>query len=272
MLGLILGGVALGASFILSNASKDINDDMRRDINDINDNIEDLYINTRLEMQNTRFLLEDAYKSLNKTKSRIVETTLTRFTDTMSNLKNVDFKDSTVKNRLNMNIEYNVKEASYNRNYDFEKRNSTLTTAITTALFGAVGNTISATKNYKKYKELEEEYEKSKTELRKMKIACTKAKGQMEQVQGIIYLCGNTERMLDDLSKMDELLIDSVSIIIKESGNNYVKYTEEEKDAVMMMVNTSMLINDLVFNDFFDDDGKFKEEYYKYIGAAIAVC
>ena len=152
MLGLILGGVALGASFILSNASKDINDDMRRDINDINDNIEDLYINTKLEMQNTRFLLEDAYKSLNKTKSRIVETTLTRFTDTMSNLKNVDFKDSTVKNRLNMNIEYNVKETSYNRNYDFEKRNSTLTTAITTALFGAIGNTISATKNYKKYK------------------------------------------------------------------------------------------------------------------------
>lgn len=221
-------------------------------INKLNEEMQKMANEAKQLNENTKRAFNISNNRLFYKKKEVYRTTLHDFANTISALKEVEFGE--------FNIEKVVVSKMQNKEITFVpcfagevEDFDSLNNVIAFSIAGGLGVMISAAW---KSIELDEKMVEAESKHAALKAKCESNKKDCVKIEGIISICDSTHETIVALDELTRRLIIEVDKIISSSGSDYSFYNEEEKNKVMMMVNFSLALNDLICTDVFDAKGK----------------
>ncbi|GFP76251.1 hypothetical protein [Clostridium fungisolvens] len=261
----IIAGLAVAATGIVGHAAQEVANDYEAELNSINRSMEKMKEETNVRIIRSKDNFESRINTLSVQRQRIYNTTLTKFSEVFSQLKNVEFeKDTTVQTDITK-FRQNILEFNDNSSYKSELWSKTSTSVVTSLLFGVAGGGIMFAGGFIKSMKLSYKIDEAKAERSKLRAACETAEKKCLQIDSLTQYCKTAYDTISSLKMLTDLSVKQVTKIIDEAGTDYKTYSLEQRQKIRMGCNFAMALNDIANTEIFDNQGNINPQFKKYI-------
>jgi len=261
----LVAGVAIAMGGVVSHCAKEVADDYQDELNSINRSMERMQDETNERVSKSKSNFENNITALTHNRNAIYKTTLTNFSKSFSKIKNVEFENN---KKFKENFtQFNTSMVAYSDNskYRSEFWDTSVSTVLSTAVFGVggvfVGSMVSSIKTMYQIDE-------AKAERSKLRAECESAELECVKLNSLTQYCKTAKSTLSSLKTLTDKGVRGLDRIISESGTDYARYTEQEKQQVRLVVNLAMAVNDMISTDVFDNNGEINPQFNKFIEGA----
>lgn len=253
---LLIGAVAAAAGG-LTVCGKINNEDLKKDVNGIYDEIKKNVDKTNADYKKSYQNVLKTVEKLDITKSLIRQNSLEGFKTTFIKIKNIELKDMVQSEGYLKAFELSTSEI-----YDYYKKPvsfgaklmDSAKMTITYAFFGSVG-TLAGT--VRETYRLEDEVTIARARKKEAKVDCEKVKLQISINNEIKMRCQEIQSLLLQLQRYLDRITFRIEEIIENTGTNYLDYNEVQRQTLRMGVNIAAGINEIITKSVTDKDGKF---------------
>lgn len=226
------------------------------ELNGVNSRIEELKNETKKNVDSTKNVYMEAIKRLYEQREMIAKTTLSKFAEDISKLKNVDFKE----------VKFKIPEYEIDMKFaeiETVEHKTNISDFLINVPMVSTGVSVGAwiSREFR----LMDEIDDAKSKLGQMEEECAKIRRKCTQIKSTAQFLNSTYKtcgMLQDLCKEFNGLL---SVIIREKGVDYKKYDPETRKQIRTIYNVNMALNYFVTESVVTEKGLIKETYKKYI-------
>ncbi len=253
----ILVGLGIAAAGVYSIGSQVAINDLKNDIENINDKARDKINETKKLIEVTNNKLDKVYNVAAEQKKYIYSTTLKRAKDIVKRIKvndcNIEFKNEIRVISSNMS---SIKESTLPQVANIAAIGLTgvISNVVGFGIGGIIGNTIVGVAMAGKVDEAEEQYSKIKAECEMAKIECTKRKNLARNIADTVNVVGGLNDMLNSS-------LDNAERILNEKGYDMSKWTSDEADTIMTLLDLVKATADIINSNIVTDTGEMSSEY-----------
>ncbi len=242
------------ASIVSAAAIGSNNQDLRKEINHINVEMETLAFQTMSALKRSTKNFDEKYNNLIELKKEVYNTTLTRANDILEKI-HLEKIDIPVLRKLKMEAAINIQ-----KEYTHVKFPGIINDSLRVAL-GLEGG-------LKQSFELSQARDKAKLSQAELQVECEKVRSLCIKINGISRYMRSFYETIDTLQKLSDLAISSLEPVVDAKGENIDTYTKEEIDKLHIMLNFVKLTSDLVRKEIIDSNGVLSKDFTKYISEA----
>lgn len=233
-------------------------------INKLNDEMQKMHDGAKKLTEETKKNFEISNNRLYENRKTVYRTTLKDFATTISSMKEVDFGEFAGRKLAINGIENQImsfKPCFAGKTEEFTSLNNLLVFAVAGGLGVMIGAAWKSIELDEKMAEAEEQHAKLKAQCEQNKKDCVK-------IKNVTKMCDSANETISTLNELTKRIISEVKEVIEKSGNNYQKYTNDQRDKVMLMIDFSMVLNDLICTDIYDEKGAKNRAFTKIFNEA----
>lgn len=251
--------LVLGAAGVFTVAGKAVNNDLKKEINDIYDEVEEIVRNANKKAESEMRLFSKELDTNEKKKDDLVEYFVIPFMEELKKIKNCELREridsGTVKKIIDIN----------SGNYAIKKYNSTagdkvVDTLKSAAILGAFGLLGSNINNFREYEKLTAEKTIAEGKLEQAKLESEEVKNQVAAMKEMRKQIGEITAVLTYMEKVLRMAFCGFVNVTKKSGYEYRNFTREERQLLMVVIDVFNAVNSIIIKPVIKEDGTFNQE------------
>ena len=239
------------------------NEDTRKEIRAIRKSAEEKVESSKSMLSNAKRKCNLSLTRLNKIKKNIYDSTFQIFTENAKKITNIDFN-----NRVNSfnKVEGVSLQTKQVTKYSLEPAESVFGNAMDFIAGIGLGGGLGLGHELHQSFQLDEIKAKTKAEAEKINLEYELVRKECVKLNSLTGLVKTTISTIDALQKLADKAVDEILVNIEQSGTDFSKYTDSEKEQLWITFKLIDAINKLLNMEIVGPNGGVSTKYRKFVG------